>query len=391
MLLSKACSNVAVAAALAGGMAAGCGDDAAPKGTTIRELRLIGQQVLPRRMEHAGTVVGGLSGIDYDAAGKRYLMISDDRTAMDSDDPPRMYTATLTFDADRFSEVTITSTFPMKRPDGSVYPKVPDPDVADPEAVRINPGTGDYLWVSEGDRALTAMPPRLIDPFIREVRPDGSAARSFAVPPMFEMEAAERGPRGNAVFEGLTFTPDGRKVAVIAEGALFQDGPVATVATGTVSRLTMFDAATGEATAQYAYPVEPVQAEPSPPGSFSVNGPDEILALSDTRFLVLERSFSVGVIGNQVRLYEIDVEAATDVLATDALAGVTYTPVQKRLVLDLETLADTLGGIANLEGLTLGPKLANGHASLVIIADDNFPMADSLTDRNQFLAFEILP
>jgi hypothetical protein len=208
---------------------------------------------------------------------------------------------------------------------------------------------------------------------------------------MFRMEQAERGPRGNAVFEGLAFTPGGDRVAVIMEGALFQDGPLATVASGTVSRLTLYDAATGEAVAQYAYPVEPVQVEPVPPTGFSVNGPDEILALTDSRFLVLERSFSVGVIGNQVRLYEIDLDGATDVLATAALAGAAYTPVKKRLVLDFGTLAADLGGIANLEGMTFGPKLAGGHASLVVVADDNFPTADSQTDRNQILVFEVLP
>ena len=50
-----------------------------------------------------------------------------------------------------------------------------------------------------------------------------------------------------------------------------------------------------------------------------------------------------------------------------------------------------LGGVANLEGLTFGPTLANGHRSLVVVADDNLPLADSLTDRNQFLVFEVMP
>jgi hypothetical protein len=231
----------------------------------------------------------------------------------------------------------------------------------------------------------------VIDPFIREIQPDGTAVRSFVLPAMFTMEATEKGPRGNAVFEGLAFTPGGGRVAVITEGALFQDGPAATVGAGTVSRLTMFDAVTGEAVAQYAYPVERVQAEPVPAGAFTVNGPDEILALSERRFLVLERSFSVGVIGNQVRLYEIDISDATDVLSTAALAGATYAPVSKRLVLDFEALKDTLGGIANLEGLAFGPRLADGHASLVVIADDNFPTADSPTDKNQILVFEVMP
>jgi hypothetical protein len=379
------------AALLAGTPACGDNAPAPPREPTVSALRLIGQQILPRRLEYAGTTVGGLSGIDYDAAADRYVLISDDRTTTDSASPPRLYTAALDLDAEALRGVAITSVVTLRRPDGSPYPKVPDPGVADPEAVRINPATGNYAWVSEGDRALAAAPPRVIDPFVREVRPDGTAARSYALPSMLAMTSAELGPRGNAVLEGMAFTPGGAQLAVIMESALFQDGPLATPQAGTVSRLTLFDAAAGAAVAQYAYPVERVQAAPVPAGSFTVNGAVELLALTATRFLVLERSFSVGVVGNQVSLYEIDVSAATDILGTSALAGVPYTPVTKRLVLDFESLKGQLGGIANLEGMTLGPRLATGNASLVVVADDNFPTQDSATDRNQVLAFEVLP
>jgi hypothetical protein len=370
----------------------GCGDDRAPvRDRTVSSLRLIGQQILPRRADYAGTVVGGLSGVDYDAANQRYLLLSDDRTATDSGQSPRMYTATVAFDANAVSAVTFTSTFAMKQPDGTAYPKVPDPAVADPEAVRIDPVSRNYLWVSEGDRAVTATPPRLIQPFVREIAPDGSHVRSFSLPALFTIEAGDIGPRGNAVFEGLTVTPDGKDVAVITEGPLFQDGPAPTLTAGALSRLTVFDRGSGNAVSQFAYPIEPVQVAPVPPGSFTVNGPSEILALSRRRFLVLERSFSVGVIGNQVRLYEIDTSNASDILTVPALAGATISPVSKRLVLDFETLKDTLGGIANLEGLTFGPPLSNGNDSLLVVADDNFPVMDSATDRNQVLVFEVNP
>ncbi len=358
---------------------------------TVSSLRLIGQQVLPRRAEYADTVVGGLSGVDYDEVNNQFLFISDDRTTTDSPNAPRMYTARLAYDADAFAAVSFTSTFPMKQPNGNVYAKVPDASVADPESVRIDPVTRNYLWVSEGDRALTATPPRVIDPFIREVKADGTHVREYTLPNMFRMSSSEVGPRGNLVFEGIAFTPDKSRVAVMAESALFQDGPPASTTAGTVSRLTIFDRNSGVATVQYAYPIEKVQVEPSPAGSFTVNGATEILALSNTRFLVLERSFSVGVVGNQVRLYEIDVSRATNVLTTPGLIGASYTPASKRLVLDFETIRSTVGNIANLEGITFGPKLANGRDSLVVVADDNFPTAESATDRNQILVFEVIP
>lgn len=358
---------------------------------TVTSLSLIGAQVIPRRTVFQDTVVGGLSGVEYDEANKRFLLISDDRTTTDSANPPRMYTANLAYDTSGFTGVTFINTFKIKQPNGSDYPKVPDAAVADPEAVRIDPVSGNLLWVSEGDRALTATPPRVINPFVREIRPDGTHVREYTLPANLVMSASDVGPRGNAVFEGLTFTPDKAKAVVIMEGPLFQDGNSPSTTTGAVSRITVFDRASGVAQAQYAYPIDRVQAEPAPAGSFTVNGPTEMLALSNTRFLVLERSFSVGVIGNQVRMYEISIAGATNVLNTNALVGAAYTPVTKKLVLNFDTLQNRVGTIANLEGITFGPRLANGRDTLVVVADDNFPTADSVTDRNQILVFEVVP
>ncbi|ANH67819.1 esterase-like activity of phytase family protein [Mitsuaria sp. 7] len=375
--------------AACGGSDDNAGDPVNGGSTTVSSLRLIGQQVLPRRMDYAGSVVGGLSGVDYDPKTDTYVLISDDRTTTDSAGAPRMYTAKLSFDANAFSAVTFTGVVTMKQPDGSVYPKVPDAKVADPESVRVDPVTGNWVWLSEGDRTLTSVPPRVINPFIREISPQGNHVREYTLPAMFQMSAQNTGPRGNLVFEGLTFSPDSQSAWVLMEGALLQDGAAPTTTAGSASRLTRFDRASGVANAQYVYPIEKVQAAPVPADQFTVNGPTEILALSATRFLVLERSFSVGVIGNQVRLYEIDTAAATNVLTASSLAGAT--PVTKKLVLDFETLKTQLGGIANLEGMTFGPKLANGRRSLVVVADDNFPTADSPTDRNQVLVFEVQP
>lgn len=70
-------------------------------------LRLIGQQVLTRRSEFGGTVVGELSGIDYDAVNNRYVSVSDDRATTDSANAPRMYFANLNFDVNSFTGVSV--------------------------------------------------------------------------------------------------------------------------------------------------------------------------------------------------------------------------------------------------------------------------------------------
>ena len=49
---------------------------------------------------------------------------------------------------------------------------------------------------------------------------------------------------------------------------------------------------------------------------------------------------------------------------------------------------DNLGiYIDNVEGMTFGPTLPNGHKTLVCVADNNF----EILEKTQFLLFEILP
>ena len=349
--------------------------------------------MLPRRGTFQNTVIGGFSGLDYDPSSRRYVWVTDDRLTTDSASPPRMYTIGIDLTTASVLRVEFLSTFAMRQPNGEVYPKVPDLATADPEGVRFDPATGNLVWISEGERTLASgtTPARIIQPFVREIRPDGSHVREYALPSQFTISTGATGPRNNAVFEGIAITPSRATTAVILEGPLQQDAPPPTTSAGSFSRIVMFDRATGQPKAQYVYPIDRVQAEPSPAGSFTVNGPTEILALSETRFLVLERSFSVGVVGNQVRLYEIDTASATDVSSMASIAGTILFPVTKKLVLDFETLKTQVGEIANLEGMTFGPLLGNNRLSMVVLADDNFPTADSATDRNQILVFEVQP
>jgi hypothetical protein len=112
------------------------------------------------------------------------------------------------------------------------------------------------------------------------------------------------------------------------------------------------------------------------------------LSLSERRMLVMERSgvqADDGTYKDYVRLYEIDTEDATDIQHMPTLKDAAYTLVKKRLVLDIGALH--LSIVDNLEGMAFGPRLANGHASLVLISDDNF----SKTQVTQLLLFEVLP
>jgi hypothetical protein len=139
--------------------------------------------------------------------------------------------------------------------------------------------------------------------------------------------------------------------------------------------------------AQFAYPLDAIPAKPGE-GKNADNGVTEILVLDDTHMLVIERSgvqAADDTYRDYIRVYEIDTAGATDVAGIPALAGATFTPVTKRLVLNFEDLK--LRWIDNIEAMGFGPKLANGHDSLVFVADDNFNKAEI----TQFLVFEVLP
>ncbi|KQV87191.1 hypothetical protein ASD15_28535 [Massilia sp. Root351] len=349
---------------------------------SVASLRFIGEQRIPLKQDFKGTSIGGLSGVDYDAASGNWLMASDDRSAIN---PARFYTARLDYDGSAFRSVHITAVDSFKQADGSNYPGVKEfdarksGDVPDIESLRVDPLDGSIWYSSEGDRK------RGFDPFVRHARRDGSYLGEARLPEMFRTSKEPKGPRDNLVFEGLSFAPDGQSLWVSIEGPLYQDGPVPTPAAGGVSRITRLDR-DGRMLAQYAYDMDAIPAAPGP-GRNADNGISEILALDQHRLLVLERSAvqdTAGAYKSYIRLYQMDTAGASDVRGLAALAGASYRPAAKRLVLDLNTLGIPLD---NFEAMSFGPKLPNGHDSLLIVSDDNFDK----TQSTLLLLFEVLP
>lgn len=332
-------------------------------------VRLLGAQVVPHNLDFDGTTVGGLSGIDFQPRTGEYVLISDDRSEQN---PARFYTARFGVDETGVGPVTFTGTHPLRTPDGAVYA----PKSLDPEEIRADPWTGDYFWSQEGERTETVR----ADPSVQIARSDGSFAGRLPIPNNERMQPAA-GPRQNLALEGATFAAGGALFVTSVEGPLLQDGPVATTASGALSRITV-QARFGPLLAQYAYPQEPVFAESRPEPGLGINGVASILAadpIDPTKFLVLERSFVFGV-GNKIRIYEADISAATNIL--DAPLG-DARPVAKRLLVDLADVG--LPDIDNVEGMTWGPRLPSGERTLVLVSDNNF--ADQ--QRTQFIALAV--
>ncbi|MEP6722671.1 MAG: esterase-like activity of phytase family protein [Variovorax sp.] len=325
-------------------------------------LRLLSEAQLPHRLVFRDTLVGGLSGIDYDNERGEYLLLSDDRSDLA---PARFYTVRWAFGATpEMSEVTLlhqadSTTWPSRRQAREGVP------VPDPEALRLRPDTGSILWTSEGDQV------RGFGTALYESRRDGSLLRQFELPAMFEpSRAGRRGARDNLGFEGLALTPDNRHGWLAMENALVQDGAIPSVdAAGGPCRFTQVDLSSGRAVGQIAYRQDRIPIRPLLTGTYADNGVSEILMLDAHRMLVLERAYATGV-GNSLRLYEIDTRSATDTLALDALTPGNHRAAAKTLVADFATLG--LSRLDNTEGMCWGPPLPDGRRVLVVVSDDNF-------------------
>ena len=314
-----------------------------------------------------GTQVGGLSGITYDRRRDVYYALSDDRS---QHDPARFYTLAIDL-ADgslepgdvRFRGVTF-----LRDRRGASFAR----GAMDPEGIfLVRPRR---LFVSsEGDGS--ADPP--IDPFVRRFKRKGRQRSALALPGKFLPDAAgTRGVRVNEAFESLTSPPDRRTVITATESALRQDGPAADVGQPSLARILELGLRRRTPPREYVYVVEPVAEAPDAPDGFRVNGLVELLALDDEgTFLALERSFTVGK-GNTVVLFEISTAGATDVSRFESLflggSPVDFEPVRKRRLVDIGDL-----GVVpdNLEGMALGPPMADGRWPLILISDNNFSPA----------------
>ena len=207
-------------------------------------------------------------------------------------------------------------------------------------------------------------------PGVRELSlATGAGLQSLTMPTVFTLAGNKR---PNLGFESLARTLDGTVMWTANEQALTVDGDIATASAGTPVRLLKMNVV-GNAVSigpQYAYLVEPIHGS-STFGS-PQSGLSDLVAMPDGTLLALERSVSFLASPSTYlnRIYEIDVDGATDVSlgpTASGLIGQSYTSASKSLV--WSGAADGASG-QNFEGLSLGPQLANGSWVLLGVVDD---------------------
>jgi hypothetical protein len=327
------------------------------------QVSLVGAYAAPKDLAVDGAPFGGISGIDHDPATGDWLMISDDRS---DKAPARFYRARLTYDARGISVFELNRRVALRQENGETFPptKSPTGERVDAEALRRDPLNGQIVWASEGD------PTRGFSPSLRRMDVDGASLGRIALPAGLAFDpAGKSGPRANQTLEGVSFSPDGRSIWISMEGPLIQDGPASSVRDGGLARITRLDRE-GRPLAQYAYPLDPIQAAPRE-GMRADNGISEILAVDQHRLLVLERSGVEVRKGHFVfhcRLYLVDTRGARDVADREVLDDAPP-PLTKRLLVNFAKLGRETG---NLEAMAWGPPLRDGRRALVLMADDNF-------------------
>lgn len=266
---------------------------------------------------------------------------------------------------------------------GSGWYAVDDDGAIVPMTIDLNPATGavssasadsavstpgdteGIAWFADGNGGAGSLfVSNETGPAISQYTPAGGSLTGLTVPAVYSNATA------NLSLESLAISPDGQALWTANEEALTGDGSAATMATGTTVRLGRFDRSGSSFTAgpQYAYVTEPYQN--GVPSSGEANGVVDVAVAPDGTLLVLERQVNTGgLIGRfENRIYAVDLAGATDVSSlTDGLDGETYTPVSKTLL--WSGSFDISLSYVNYEGLAVGPQLADGSYSLLLISD----------------------
>lgn len=348
-------------------------------------LEFVNEYRLPKQ-KFEDTPVGGLSGLTYDRLNDIFYAISDDRSEFA---PARFYALKLKFSSKKtqptLDHVEVIGVDLLKDKMGHTYPK----GEIDPEGIALT-GDRSVLIASEG---VTS---KGIPPFIDEFDLlTGKWLRSLPMPSRYLFGATRneakadpnsgvskpQGVRDNLGFESLTVIRDSigdpYRVFTITENALAQDASP-DLREPSESRFLHYLVSNIAPiiVAEHRYPVEAIVP---PVNQIGVN---EIVAIDrGGHFLTLERSN--GSAGLSAKIWQIFTGDAND---TSSIKSFRVTPnvrsIRKKLVLDLATLGIKLD---NLEGMAIGPRLADGSQSLILVSDDNF----NDSQFNQFLLFRL--
>ena len=366
MLLSRRILTWALSVVLIGGCAiARLDPQASPK------IRFLDEYIIPTDFLIAGTVVGGLSDLDYD--GEYFYTICDLPSA------PRIYRFAIDIKNRKIDTLRFSEVIPLDSDSTRL--------VFDSEGLIYHPEEERFTLSSEGSVK------RGRPPFVAELDRNNQVQELYDLPAYF-LRSDASGPRNNGVFEGLCQSIDEQGIWIANELPLKGDGfRPGIFGKRTPVRITRMDRNTKKPEHQFTYDLDRIRKFPLLP--FGINGVTAIAEYKQNQFLVLERGYSAGYgrHGFRVLLYLADSREAESTLELNRLKDIksnTLITARKNLLFDFNTIRKKLTdrSVDNLEGMTFGPRLPNGNQTLVLISDNNFNR--KIKQKNQVILLEVL-
>ena len=312
--------------------------------------RLMSVGTVTSQLEDRTHTIGGLSGIEFDSARDRYLLVTDDRG---QNGGGRIFTASMALGPGSAPVLRIDHALSITtvRAGGRPSPAV------DVESVRLF-GSNRVIWSSEGDETEE------IPPGIYSATLGSGIGTALPLPSQLSPKPGlSKGPRPNRSLEGLAKGFRLGRYYVALEAPLAETDAMPSLASGGVAPIFEIDSR-GRVRGQFRYPLEPIARQL--PGRLADNGVSEILAPKQDTFLVLERSGSQQGDGSfrfLSRLY----------CAWPAFRNAdrkTAIELRKRLVFDF--MPAGVSDLANLEGMTFGPETEDGLGTLTLVSDNDF-------------------
>jgi hypothetical protein len=300
-------------------------------------------------VDAAGIAPHELSGLSWLPDTSSYFAVSDDQ--------PLVYRLEVDIDATTgtISSATTVSSIALSQSDGA-----PFPIASDIEGVALGAG-GMSVFVSEES-----------GPVIREHALDTGRALAEVGPASAAALAVFVNRRTNLGWESLTRAPDSGDFWTANEEALSVDGPAGGGNTSTLVRLQQLGPELAPIS-QWAYRVSG-DIVAGTIGNTN-GGVSDLVALPGGALLVLERSAGLVAYPNidlRNRIFLVDFGTASDVTEIGALTGGGFTEVTKTLLWEAIFPDD------NFEGIALGPPLASGDRSLLLVSDDGAGLNTSL-------------
>ena len=372
-------SLAAVAAAVAALVAvAGAGAGHGPKppghGPKPPGLAFLGQAIVPTGTTFAGTTIGGLSSITYDASRGVFYSLSDDQSQFN---PARFYTLRLNLSDGHLDngDVSFTGVTTLQAPGGGPYA----PFSLDPEGLTLDEGRRADRDLG-GDRRRAGSR--------RSCGATRSTGRSSATC-RSRTRSCRRARRTACARTSRSRRPPSRRDGATSTSGWRARSPRTArrrrSRTGARRGSSATTSQSGRLERQYVYLTDPIAEPPVPPTQFSVSGLVELLPFDDEHMLAMERSFSVGApgTGNTIKLYYGRVPRGDERERRSIASRAQEAPDGRE---DAAARPATLGiPLDNVEGMTLGPKLPDGRQSLVLVSDNNF----AASQFTQFLLFAL--